>query len=313
MNIAAPILSESDPDKLFRYYSVVNKVRSILRKNHEPRKFCQEMCRVAVSEANVDLAWVGKRNTITGMLEVFAFDGAGNELLSNIEHSLKNPSFLDESPCGKAMANNRTVTVNNISCDLGMTEWQKNFGQHGCNSVVAFPLVIKGISWGVIVLYSKEQDYFGPDEVSLMETLAEDINVSIGMDADQSMVQFANARLKMSLDSLHEGCMILDYDWNFIYTNAESAKILRKSVAELEGHRLFDVFPTFVKSPLFQKYQMVMATRKGSDFEACHVLPDGTELWVKVLIRPVDEGVFTLLIDTTDTKVAEKGRLLLEA
>jgi PAS domain S-box-containing protein len=110
---------------------------------------------------------------------------------------------------------------------------------------------------------------------------------------------------RVTLDTMLEGCQIIDSEWRYVYVNDAAARQGRRSKEQLLGHKLTDVYPGVETAALFAVLQRCMVERTPQHLENEFVYPDGGRGWFDVSILPAPEGILVLSIDITARKQAE--------
>jgi len=108
------------------------------------------------------------------------------------------------------------------------------------------------------------------------------------------------------LDTMMEGCQILDFDWRYQYVNDAVARQGRRTKEELIGQRMMDVYPGIEFTDWFTALQRCMEERVPSRIINKFAYPGDGSGWFDFSIQPVSEGIFILSIDITETKQAEE-------
>ncbi len=114
-------------------------------------------------------------------------------------------------------------------------------------------------------------------------------------------------RLQISLDSMIEGCQIIDYDWRYVYVNEAVAKQGRKTKEELLGYPMMQVYPGIDRTEMFSHLRNCMTNRVSHQMENEFTFPDGSKGWFELHIEPVPEGVLILSIDITKEQADRSG------
>jgi PAS domain S-box-containing protein len=109
-------------------------------------------------------------------------------------------------------------------------------------------------------------------------------------------------RFRNTLDSLIEGCQIIDHDWRYLYVNAAAAKQGGKTIEGLLGRTILEAFPGIDQTELFGAFRQSMGDRTPRQIENEFTRPDGVSAWFQVVIQPVPEGLFILSADITERK-----------
>lgn len=114
-------------------------------------------------------------------------------------------------------------------------------------------------------------------------------------------------RTRGTLESMLEGCQIIDRTWRYSYVNPSAARQGKTTVEALVGRTMMDAYPGIETLPLFDKLQRCMYDRLPQQLENEFVFPDGSRGWYELLCQPVEEGIFILSLDITERKRAEEA------
>ncbi len=112
-------------------------------------------------------------------------------------------------------------------------------------------------------------------------------------------------RLRQTLDGLLEGCMIIGFDWTYLYVNEAAAAHGRERREKLLGHTMLEVYPTVQASAVFAAYRRCMDERLPQRFESEYTFADGLTGWYEFNVEPVPEGIFVLSLDVSARHRAE--------
>lgn len=121
----------------------------------------------------------------------------------------------------------------------------------------------------------------------------------------EKAVKEAEMRCKSTLDSMMEGCVILDFNWNCIYVNDANARHAHYKKEDMIGKNFLDLFPGSQQGAFYQAYEKCMITRQPQSVISQYHFPDGSSAWYEVKVQPVPEGIFVFSTDITETKNAE--------
>jgi PAS domain S-box-containing protein len=131
-----------------------------------------------------------------------------------------------------------------------------------------------------------------------LETRVSEIRAELGR---------AEGRLRDALDSLLEGCAILDRDLRYIYVNRASAAQGRSTVEQMVGRTMFEVYPGYETTELHAAMQRTLATQSTQTIELEFTFPDGSAGWFDLHLVPVAEGIFALSVEHTELVHAERA------
>jgi PAS domain S-box-containing protein len=113
------------------------------------------------------------------------------------------------------------------------------------------------------------------------------------------------ARYHRVLDSMMEGCQIIDFDWRYVYINEVAAEQGKRTQDELLHHTMMEMYPGIENTELFTVLQQCRAEHTARRFENRFVFSDGSVGWYELSIQPVSEGIFILSTDITQRKRTE--------
>jgi len=112
-------------------------------------------------------------------------------------------------------------------------------------------------------------------------------------------------RYRSTLDTILEGCQLLDFDWRYLYLNPAAALQNRRPNTDLLGHRMPDMWPGMETTSVFAQLRRCMEERVTVHSENEFAFPDGHKGWFDVRAQPVPEGIFVLSVDITERRRAE--------
>ncbi|HEX6315807.1 MAG TPA: ATP-binding protein [Gemmatimonadaceae bacterium] len=109
-----------------------------------------------------------------------------------------------------------------------------------------------------------------------------------------------------TLESIADGFVTLDRDWRYRYVNAEAARLLGKTPADLIGRSIWDLFPETVESTAYRALHRVADTRTRVEFEDYN---PALERWFANRAYPGSDGAVSVHFhDVTPRKLAERER-----
>jgi PAS domain S-box-containing protein len=126
-----------------------------------------------------------------------------------------------------------------------------------------------------------------------------------GTATDIHEQKLAEERVSTILNSISDGFLTIDEDWNITYFNAAAEQILGVSAADVMGRNFWDVFP-FARNNLFEeRYTWAMREHKPTSFEA-HYEAEPYENWYEVRVSPHGQGLSLYFQVITERKQAEE-------
>lgn len=121
----------------------------------------------------------------------------------------------------------------------------------------------------------------------------------------EDVLRRSEARYRSTLDSMLEGCMIIDRDWRYLYVNDAAARHGHGERSALEGRTMPEMYPGIEESEIFGRYRRCMEDRVAQRFESSFTFADGSSGWYEFSVEPVPEGIFVLSVEITERKRAE--------
>jgi PAS domain S-box-containing protein len=131
-------------------------------------------------------------------------------------------------------------------------------------------------------------------------------DITEGRKAEAAAVE-SEARYHRVLDSMMEGCQIIDQSWRYVYVNEVVAQQGRRQREELLGRTMMEVYPGIENTELFAVLRQCMEQRSSRRIENQFIFSDGRTGWFELSIQPVEEGIFILSSDITERKQSEEN------
>jgi PAS domain S-box-containing protein len=124
--------------------------------------------------------------------------------------------------------------------------------------------------------------------------------------AEKESLLRSEERFRLTLDHLLEGCMIIGFDWTYLYVNDAAARNGQNTPENLLGRTMLEMYPGVEKSTVFAHYKRCMEERIPLRFEEPFTFANGTTVWNTFSVEPVPEGIFVLALDITNRKKIEE-------
>src|SRR4030066_1553393 len=137
----------------------------------------------------------------------------------------------------------------------------------------------------------------------IIGALSSGTDVTEQRQAEKATTEVEN-RLQATLDSMLEGCQIIDFDWRYAYVNESVAKQGRRVKKDLLGHTMMEMYPGIENTELFSYLRDCMFKRIPHQMENEFIFPDGSKGWFELRIEPAPEGILILSHDVTKRKQA---------
>ncbi len=125
------------------------------------------------------------------------------------------------------------------------------------------------------------------------------------MSANHDIPRALKTRLD-AIESMQEGLQILDRDLRYIYLNSAAATHGQRTLDELLGKRMADMYPGVEHTEMYAILQSCLADGVPRQLENLFVYPDGGQRWFELRVEPVREGILILSIDIHHRKQLEE-------
>lgn len=106
-------------------------------------------------------------------------------------------------------------------------------------------------------------------------------------------------------DEMLEGVQVLSPNLTYLYVNKTVARQGKKSVEELLGKSMLEVYPGIENSSLFHILQDCLNNKEPHKFENRFEYEDGTFNWFHLIVQPHELGILILSVDITAQKMNE--------
>jgi PAS domain S-box-containing protein len=113
----------------------------------------------------------------------------------------------------------------------------------------------------------------------------------------------AEERVRHILESIGDGFVSVDYDWNITYCNAEAAKLLRLPAADMLAKGFWDEFPDASEPDNEMRYRRAMEDQKQVSFETFIKLRNS--YWEQS-VYPAHDGLSVYFRDVTERRRFEE-------
>lgn len=247
--------AEARVRQLNRVYAVLSNINQTIVREKDTNTLLVDACRIAVEKGEFLMAWIGMAAPGGTPLHITAHAGADAGTLAVLQR------LIDADPpvgcvfTREALETGVVRICNQIADDPAAAGWCAAALARGYHSMAAFPLRSGGDVIGVFNLYAAESGFFTPQEVALLDELAQDISFALDVarrDAERRATDARSAKQREALIALtaQQGPAALDHVQELrqiLEVAAETLGVARVSVwrfradrAELECLDLFD-------------------------------------------------------------------------
>lgn len=215
-----------------RTYAVLSQINQLIVRERDPRALLEGICRIAVETGGFLMACIAVAEAAGQRPRLVASAGASAETLALVERFREDPGFgcaLTEA----AYTTGTHAVCNRIATDPRAAPWREAALARGYRAMGAFPLPVSGRPRGVFNLYSTTEDFFDPQEIQLLNELAQDIGFALETIEREQARREAEARLAASEERFCQlAATVEDFFWiravhppQFLYVSPAFAKI----------------------------------------------------------------------------------------
>lgn len=169
---------EREIGRLSRLYSALGRINRTIVRRLDREHLLGEVCRCLVETAGFHTAWIGWNDPATHRLVAVARAGNAVDFIDSVKiYSDDRPE--GRGPAGQAFRSGRSYICNDALNDPATEIWREQIRRHRVRAWAALPVHEGGRIVAVLVVYSREADYFQDGEVSLLTEVAGDISFAL--------------------------------------------------------------------------------------------------------------------------------------
>lgn len=196
---------QDSSETLKRDFQIVNRALRVLSactqamiRATDETTLLQTLCQLIAEEAAYRMAWVGYvHGDAEKTVQPVAWAGYEADYLQTA-----NITWADtergQGPTGRAVRSRQPIACQNMLKDPNFAPWREAARQRGYQSSLVLPLLDEGTVFATVNIYSSEADAFNPQELALLQELADSISFGIlALRSKQQRLQVQEA-LKLS-------------------------------------------------------------------------------------------------------------------
>ncbi len=171
--------SEIELLRLNRALRLLSSCSDLLIRANDEAQLIKEVCELAVKIGGYRMAWVGYAldDENKSIIPMGSY-GSGSDFLDELKLSWSEESSRGLGPGGKSIRGGKTIVVEDIANDLSYPATNQAIKQ-GYLGLISLPLKAKNRSFGLLAMYAPEVRVIPPEEIKLLEEMAEDLSFGI--------------------------------------------------------------------------------------------------------------------------------------
>lgn len=193
LDVTARVGAEQELQRLNRFYKVLSLVNETCARVREEQVLFDEVCRIAVTEGDLLMAWVGLFDASRG--EVMPVARHGHDA-GYLEFLATQGVFRHDGPTARSIRDNTSYINNDMAGNALMGPWREEAMRRGYRASAAFPLRRNGVAVGAVSLYSNISNSFTVELVELFERLADDVSFALDFIEQDKRRRLAEVRLE---------------------------------------------------------------------------------------------------------------------
>jgi PAS domain S-box-containing protein len=275
-----------------RALRMVSSCNQVLARAASEAELLQDICRVCVEDYGFKLAWVGYAELSEGRpIRAVARAGCEEGYLEALQLTWADIP-RGQCPAGVAIRTGRAAVCHDFLTDPTVALWREDAVRRGYRASTALPLKGVGRTFGVLCVYSGDQNAFDADEVALLSELADDLAQGIQVQRTRLAHRLAERSLATSDELLrqfikHTPAAVAMLDTQMCYVQASDRWLTDYHLEgqSVVGRSHYEVFPDIP-----DRWKEVHRRVLAGAVERCEEDPferaDGSTEWLQWECRP---------------------------
>jgi len=295
--------------RLSRIYRALGNCSAAITHCATEAQLFAEVCRVAVADGGMKLAWIGIVDAASQELRPLAASGEAGDY-SNIKISLRPGDVLGTGPTGTAVRERRPIYCQDFLADASTTPWRDWATRAGLAASASLPLYRNGAAIGALTLYAAEREAFDDDIQGLLVAMAADISLALDNFAQTAALAASEARYRALVEWSPEPTLVIR-DGVVLYANPAAIELFSAASAhDLVGKPVLDRVHSEDRPIAVARLQQLAAgAARTPRREYRYMRLDGTPIEVEVQSTVIEfdgaPSIHTLLRDVTARRKAE--------
>lgn len=186
-DVTARVTAERELARISRAQAMLGRCNEVVIHASRRRALLDAVCRIVVETGGYRMAWLGFADA-AGSIEPEAWAGVGLEYLKDLRLSSSENEVAGRGPGGRTMRSGKPVVVQDIEQpDSGFAWKMESAHANGFRKAITLPLRDGERTIGLLCLYAGDTNPVAPEELLLLESLADNITwatLHLGGDAE---------------------------------------------------------------------------------------------------------------------------------
>ena len=155
-----------------RALKALSRANESLLQIEDQASFLHRSVEIIVESGGYPLAWIATPNDdAEGSVSVAAAAGVAEDYPKSLRITWR-PGPLGFGPAGTALREGRVTVIQDFSAEPAAAPWREYAAAYGLMSIICLPLVVDGKTVAALMVYAKERNAFGDQEIELINELA---------------------------------------------------------------------------------------------------------------------------------------------
>lgn len=236
-DITEPRLQSRKVERLTELYSALSQVNQAIVWSPTKEALLDKICEVMVELGKFAMAWIGWNDPETHEVRIVSKYGDTNGYLDGLQVR-SDDTPLGRGATGTAIREGHTCVVNDFHSASAASPWHGAAIRAGIAASAAVPIRKDGKVCGALMVYATEKNYFGSQEIMLLEEAAGDIAFAMDhheLDAkhrqDEELLKENERKYRKLFETMTEGVALHE--------------LVKDANGEIQDYRILDVNRSF--------------------------------------------------------------------
>lgn len=279
---------EAQIERLNRLYASLGQVNQAVVRAADEKELLHDVCRALVVAGRFKMAWVGAVEPRSREVRCVASFGDEEGYLQAIRISIGDEAN-GRGPTGVAIRDGLPNVCSDVTREARMAPWREAAARSGFRSLVGLPAELGWRGRGALTVYASEADFFGAEEVALIEKTVADMEFGLRSIEEREKRQSAETELRDGEAALKEALRVgrmahfrLDIASGQVWWSEELYRMLRMDpgtpAPDFEGHERFLAPESWTRAQ--EALAEVVSSSKPFELELEVRRDDGDSGWV---------------------------------
>jgi PAS domain S-box-containing protein len=186
-DVSQRLKAERAAERAHRALQMLTRCNEALVRAASEDELLNAVCRIAVDVGGARMAWVGYGTDGPRLsLHCRAHAGEETEFVRQLETLGNDHAHDGRQPCFEALRTALPVVVADVGQWAADSAWTAKARAHGFQAAICLPLKANGRAFGVLTLYLAEAREIPPDELQLLQEMADDLTFGISAMRSQA-------------------------------------------------------------------------------------------------------------------------------